>query len=110
MKILLITPPYHCGVLESAGQWQNLAFAYVAGHLRDAGLEPVIYDAMSAVDDLDAVEGVTYRRPGDLILVVSARGCNSGRDGRWCGVRSTARERACVRWADEVARQVGDGR
>ena len=46
-KILLITPPYHSGVVESAGVWLNVAFVYLAGSLRQAGYEPVIYDAMS---------------------------------------------------------------
>lgn len=46
-KVLLITPPYHSGVVESAGVWLNVAFVYLAGSLRQAGYEPVIYDAMS---------------------------------------------------------------
>lgn len=46
-KILLITPPYHSGVVESAGVWLNVAFVYLAGSLRQAGHDPVIYDAMS---------------------------------------------------------------
>lgn len=46
-KILLITPPYHCGVLESSGTWLSLAFLYLAGSLRKAGYEVEIYDAMS---------------------------------------------------------------
>lgn len=46
-KILLITPPYHSGVVESAGVWLNVGFVYIAGSLRQAGYEPVIYDAMS---------------------------------------------------------------
>jgi anaerobic magnesium-protoporphyrin IX monomethyl ester cyclase len=46
-KILLITPPYHSGVVESAGVWMNVAFVYLAGSLRAAGHEPIIYDAMS---------------------------------------------------------------
>ena len=46
-KVLLITPPYHCGVVESAGRWPNLGFTYIAGALRKAGFDPVIYDAMS---------------------------------------------------------------
>lgn len=44
---MLITPPYHSGVVESAGVWMNVAFVYLAGSLRAAGYEPVIYDAMS---------------------------------------------------------------
>ncbi len=46
-KILLITPPYHCGVLESAGTWMPLGMVYVAGSLQNAGYEVRIYDAMS---------------------------------------------------------------
>lgn len=46
-KVLLITPPYHCGVLESAGTWMPLGMVYVAGGLQKAGYEVRIYDAMS---------------------------------------------------------------
>lgn len=46
-KILFITPPYHCGVVEVAGRWLPLTFAYLAGAVRDAGFEPVVYDAMT---------------------------------------------------------------
>lgn len=46
-KILLITPPYHSGVVESAGVWMNVGFVYIAGSLRAAGYDPVYYDAMS---------------------------------------------------------------
>lgn len=46
-KVLLITPPYHCGVLESAGTWMPLGMVYVAGSLQNAGYEVKIYDAMS---------------------------------------------------------------
>ncbi len=46
-KVLLITPPYHCGVLESAGTWMPLGLVYVAGYLQNAGYEVRIYDAMS---------------------------------------------------------------
>ncbi|HIH43973.1 MAG TPA: radical SAM protein [Candidatus Methanoperedenaceae archaeon] len=46
-KVLLVTPPYHCGVLESAGTWLPLGMVYVAGSLQRAGYEVTIYDAMS---------------------------------------------------------------
>lgn len=46
-RVLFITPPYHCGVVEVAGRWAPLTFAYLAGHIRQAGFEPVIYDAMT---------------------------------------------------------------
>jgi len=54
-KILLITPPYHSGVVESAGVWLNVAFVYLAGSLRAAGYDPVIYDAMSAWHTYDDI-------------------------------------------------------
>ena len=47
MKILFITPPYHCGVVEAAGRWPNLGFLYIAGELRKEGHEIEIYDAMA---------------------------------------------------------------
>lgn len=46
-KILFITPPYHCGVVEVAGHWVPLTFVYLAGAAREAGFDPVIYDAMT---------------------------------------------------------------
>lgn len=46
-KIALITPPYHSGVVESAGTWLNLGFVYIAGALRAAGYQVDYYDAMS---------------------------------------------------------------
>jgi anaerobic magnesium-protoporphyrin IX monomethyl ester cyclase len=63
-KVLLITPPYHAGVLESAGRWPHLGFVYLAGHLREAGFVPVIYDAMTKGDDLLAIgERIRAERP-----------------------------------------------
>ena len=46
-KVLLITPPYHSGVVESAGVWLNVGFVYISGSLRAGGYEPDLYDAMS---------------------------------------------------------------
>ncbi|MEW6108380.1 MAG: radical SAM protein [Nitrospirota bacterium] len=46
-KIILVTPPYHSGVVESAGVWLNVGFVYIAGSLRAAGYDPIYYDAMS---------------------------------------------------------------
>ena len=33
-RVILVTPDYHCGVVESAGTWPNLGFVYIAGELR----------------------------------------------------------------------------
>lgn len=46
-KILFITPPYHCGVVEVAGRWVPLTFVYLATEAKKAGFEPIIYDAMT---------------------------------------------------------------
>lgn len=71
MKILLITPHYHSGVLESAGRWPNLGFVYIAGHLRAAGFAPVIYDAMSANHDLTQIEARLREEAPDVVLTTS---------------------------------------
>mgnify|MGYP001063583247 CR=1 FL=1 len=54
-KLLLITPPYHAGVVESAGRWPNLGFVYLAGHARRAGYEVKIYDAMTKNHGLEEI-------------------------------------------------------
>jgi anaerobic magnesium-protoporphyrin IX monomethyl ester cyclase len=46
-KILFVTPPYHCGVVEVTGRWIPLNFVYLAGVARQAGLVAEIYDAMA---------------------------------------------------------------
>ncbi len=46
-KVMLVTPPYHSGVVEAAGVWMPLHLVYLAGHARAAGAEVRIYDAMS---------------------------------------------------------------
>jgi len=46
-RVLLVTAPYHSGVVEAAGTWMPLNLVYVAGHARAAGAEVEIYDAMS---------------------------------------------------------------
>jgi len=56
-RVLLITPPYHCGVVESAGRWPNLAFIYIAGELRAAGFDVAIYDAMSEFHGYEEIRG-----------------------------------------------------
>jgi anaerobic magnesium-protoporphyrin IX monomethyl ester cyclase len=55
-KILFITPPYHCGVVEAAGRWGNLGFLYIAGELRKDGHEIEIYDAMAKNHTYEDIE------------------------------------------------------
>ncbi|MFC1619941.1 radical SAM protein [Candidatus Neomarinimicrobiota bacterium] len=56
MKLLLVTPPYHAGVVESAGCWMPLSLVYLAGAARDAGVEVEIYDAMTKQHSLKDME------------------------------------------------------
>ena len=46
-RVLLVTSPYHSGVVEAAGVWLPLALVYVGGAAREAGAEVRIFDAMS---------------------------------------------------------------
>lgn len=54
-KILFITPPYHCGVVEAAGIWLPLTFVYLGGVAREAGFDVEIYDAMSKRHDFKKI-------------------------------------------------------
>ena len=70
-KILLVTPPYHSGVVESAGVWMNVGFVYIAGSLRAAGHEPVIYDAMSTWHDFDTIQKRIEAERPDVIATTA---------------------------------------
>ena len=54
--LLLLTPPYHCGVVEVAGRWAPLNLLYIATAARRAGVAVELYDAMSLFVDNDAIE------------------------------------------------------
>lgn len=54
-KIMLVTPDYHCGVVESAGRWPHIGFVYMAGELRKKGHEVRIYDAMAKNHNLEEI-------------------------------------------------------
>ena len=66
-KLLLITPPYHAGVVESAGRWPHLGFIYVAGHSRAAGFEVEIYDAMTKGHELHQIQEHIARAQPDFV-------------------------------------------
>ena len=55
-KVLFVTPPYHSGVDEIAGRWIPLGLLYLAGAVRQAGLDAVIYDAMAKGDGYPEIE------------------------------------------------------
>lgn len=54
-KILFVTPPYHCGVVEVAGSWPPLGLLYLAAQAERAGWQAEVYDAMTLRDDFDAI-------------------------------------------------------
>jgi anaerobic magnesium-protoporphyrin IX monomethyl ester cyclase len=66
-KVLLITPPYHSGVVETAGRWPNVGFLYIGGELRRAGYEPVLYDAMAKNVGYPEIEEVIRRVQPDVV-------------------------------------------
>ncbi|MDH3814246.1 MAG: B12-binding domain-containing radical SAM protein [Acidobacteriota bacterium] len=68
-RIMLITPPYHSGMVESAGSWLPLGLLYVGGALRKAGHEVVLYDAMTKFDTLDEVRSTIRRERPDAVFV-----------------------------------------
>jgi len=68
-EIMLVTPPYHSGVVESAGSWLPLGLLYVGGALQRAGYGVTLYDAMTRFDTLDQVrERLRRERPGAVFV------------------------------------------
>jgi anaerobic magnesium-protoporphyrin IX monomethyl ester cyclase len=67
-RIALVTPPYHSGVVETAGSWPNVAFVYLAGSLREAGFDPIIYDAMTANHDYDDIAAELERLQPEMVV------------------------------------------
>jgi anaerobic magnesium-protoporphyrin IX monomethyl ester cyclase len=63
-RVLLITPPYHAGVVESAGRWPPLGLLYLAGSLTAGGHDAEVYDAMTKTDDLETIKRhIASQRP-----------------------------------------------
>lgn len=66
-RLLLITPPYHCGVVEVAGRWVPLNLLYVATAARAAGVEVSLYDAMSRFVGWDEIRAEFRRVKPDFV-------------------------------------------
>jgi anaerobic magnesium-protoporphyrin IX monomethyl ester cyclase len=69
MKILLVTPPYHTGIIEITGKWPPLSFVYLAGSLRENGFSVKIYDAMSLDHDMAEVEKTIVAESPDMLMI-----------------------------------------
>lgn len=61
-ELLLVTPPFHCGVVEVAGRWLPLNLLYVAQAARAAGVRPSLYDAMSLFAGWEEIRAVLRER------------------------------------------------
>jgi anaerobic magnesium-protoporphyrin IX monomethyl ester cyclase len=70
-NIILATPPYHSGVLESAGLWPPLGLVYIAGELRKHGYSVEIYDSMSLQHSLEEVREYLRGKEYDMLGVSS---------------------------------------
>jgi anaerobic magnesium-protoporphyrin IX monomethyl ester cyclase len=66
-KLLLISPPYHCGVVEVAGRWVPLNLLYVAQAARAGGVEPSLYDAMSLFVGWDEIREQLRQQKPDYV-------------------------------------------
>jgi anaerobic magnesium-protoporphyrin IX monomethyl ester cyclase len=66
---MLVTPPYHSGVVESAGSWLPLGLLYLGGALARAGHGVALYDAMTRFDTLAEIrETLRRERPGAVFV------------------------------------------
>jgi anaerobic magnesium-protoporphyrin IX monomethyl ester cyclase len=70
-KILFVTPPYHCGVVEVAGSWPPLAFQYLGAQAERAGWDAQIYDAMTIRHDFKKIERTFKKTHFDVMATTS---------------------------------------
>ena len=70
-KLLLLTPPYHCGVVEVAGRWIPLHLLYIATAARQAGVEVALFDAMSRFDGEKQIRAAIQSEKPDYVAIGS---------------------------------------
>ncbi len=70
-KILFVTPPYHCGVVEVAGTWPPLGLLYLGAQAEKAGWTAEVYDAMSLQHDFKRIEKHLRKTEYDVIATTS---------------------------------------
>jgi len=71
LTVLFITPPFHAGVVEVAGRWVPLYFVYLAGALKDAGHNPLIYDAMTKFVGYPEIEKKIKETRPDIVATTA---------------------------------------
>lgn len=70
-KIIFVTPPYHCGVVEVAGSWPPLGFIYLGTQAKKAGWEVEIYDAMTLRHNFKDIEKHLKKTDFDILATTS---------------------------------------
>ncbi len=70
-RIIFITPPYHCGVVEVAGTWPPLGLVYLGSQAKLAGWDVEIYDAMSLRHDHARIEKHLRSRDFDVVATTA---------------------------------------
>ncbi|RKX21596.1 MAG: magnesium-protoporphyrin IX monomethyl ester oxidative cyclase, partial [Candidatus Zixiibacteriota bacterium] len=70
-KIIFVTPPYHCGVVEVAGSWPPLGFIYLGTQAKKAGWEVEIYDAMTIRHNFKDIEKHLKKTDFDILATTS---------------------------------------
>lgn len=70
-RVLLVTPDYHCGVVESAGKWLNCGFVYMAGELKKDGHLVTIYDAMTKDHRIEEIGDNIARFQPDIVATTA---------------------------------------
>lgn len=70
-KIIFITPPGHCGVVDVVGRWLPLNYVYLAGSARKAGFSAEIYDARAKNHGFAEIEQ-KLRTAGATYIAISA--------------------------------------
>jgi anaerobic magnesium-protoporphyrin IX monomethyl ester cyclase len=68
-EVMLVTPPYHSGVVESAGSWLPLGLLYVGGALQKAGYGVALYDAMTRFHTPDQIRETLRRERPSAVFV-----------------------------------------
>lgn len=70
-KIIFVTPPYHCGVVEVAGSWPPLGFVYLGTQAKKAGWEVEIYDVMTLRHNYKDIEKHLRKNNFDILATTS---------------------------------------
>lgn len=70
-KIVFVTPPYHCGVVEVAGNWPPLGLLYLAAQAQRAGWIAEIYDAMTLRHDFRKIRKHLESTDFDVLATTS---------------------------------------